>query len=217
MSRNRLKLSKTYLMGNMDHAPDGGAEWREWLTPWLWERGIIVLNPCDKPIRPGEPGHETDDMREQRSRFMASGDYDAVTSMMKPVRRIDLRMVDEMGFGICSLDLSQRPCGSYEEAFTGNRQRKPVIFRCVQGKAAMPPWMFSAFPHQFFHDTWDQVKEYIDQINDGDHINDFGRWHFFDIEPQVRKIMGVDRLERKIKRLEKERAHLLANQMKKED
>ena len=46
----KLYGSKTYLVGAMDRVLDGGVEWREKLTPRLHNLGVIVYNPCDKPI-----------------------------------------------------------------------------------------------------------------------------------------------------------------------
>ena len=47
---NRLKGLRCYLAGPIDQAPDDGVEWRQKITPWLEQKGVRVLDPCDKPI-----------------------------------------------------------------------------------------------------------------------------------------------------------------------
>ena len=50
---NRLKGMRTYLAGAMDRVPDGGVVWRDKITPLLESKGVVVLNPCDKPVEVG--------------------------------------------------------------------------------------------------------------------------------------------------------------------
>ena len=52
---------RTYLAGAMDRVPDGGAGWRDKITPLLERMGVVVLNPCDKP---SEIGKEDEGTRE---------------------------------------------------------------------------------------------------------------------------------------------------------
>ena len=59
---NRLKGMRTYLAGAMDRVPDGGVGWRQTITPKLTEMGVVVLNPCDKPV---EVGIEDDNTRKE--------------------------------------------------------------------------------------------------------------------------------------------------------
>lgn len=48
---NKLRCTICYESGAMDHPnAKGGHDWRRWITPKLWEFGIGVINPCDKPI-----------------------------------------------------------------------------------------------------------------------------------------------------------------------
>lgn len=56
---NRLRGMRTYLCGAMDRVPDGGVGWRDSITPFLEDKGIVVLNPCDKPIEVGIEDSQT--------------------------------------------------------------------------------------------------------------------------------------------------------------
>ena len=45
---NRLKRQRVYLAGAMDRVPDRGATWRENITPFLKDLGLVVFNPIKK-------------------------------------------------------------------------------------------------------------------------------------------------------------------------
>ena len=53
--------------------------------------------------------------------------YEELSGLMKTIRSVDLRLVDISDFLIVSLDLNTHPCGTYEEIFLANRQKKPII------------------------------------------------------------------------------------------
>jgi len=181
--KNRLALMKCYLIGPMDYVDDRGEDWRKTLTPWLEERAVIVLDPTDKPTSVAIEGN---DFHEARREAILRGDYDTVTEMMKPVRAIDLRFVDESSFAVANLDLDQRPCGTYREIFESATRTTPMIIRCPQGKKEIPPWLYSEIPHQFFHETWDEVKAYLEHVNNGKSVQTFKKWKFLDLRDKYR-------------------------------
>ena len=45
---NRLCGTRTYLAGAMDRVKDGGIGWRNDITPFLEDMGVVVLDPCKK-------------------------------------------------------------------------------------------------------------------------------------------------------------------------
>lgn len=175
---NRLKNTKCYLSGAMDRVKDRGVAWRKDLTPFLKSKNILVFDPCNKPLAKSK---EDDEFKYLKLQLKANKDFDGLKREMKSVRRVDLRMVDEAGFLIINLDLDVHPCGTYEELFLANRQRKPIIIRCEQGKTAVPDWLYGTLPHELFFDTWTQVKDYITSIDSDEVVNDIdGRWVFWD-------------------------------------
>lgn len=176
------------MIGAMDRAREAGKIWRDDIGPWLTRRGIIALNPYNKPAA-CESVLENDDAFEQRKIAKANGDYDFLSESMKGVRAFDLRMVDHSDALILHLDIEQYPCGTYEELFGGNRQKKPIITHCAHGKANMPDWLFGTFPHEMMFDTWDEIKEYIRHIDEDPVINTLNRWQFFNLEKDIRNIL----------------------------
>lgn len=178
---NRLRGTRCYLSGAMDRAPDRGVQWREDIKPFLHDMGIITLDPCNKPICDFDEGPN---FAKVRSEYLENEDYDKVAEMMKPVRAVDLRMTDVADFLIVNLDHDIFACGTMEEIFLANRQKKPILIHSVQGKKKISPWMFGTIPHQMFFNSWTELVAYLHHINSDVNIDNLKRWVFFDFNYQ---------------------------------
>lgn len=173
---NRLKNQRVYLAGAMDRVADRGATWRDNITPFLEQLGIVVFNPICKPT---DVGLEDSDTHQIKSKLKQMERYDELTAMMKTIRAVDLRLVDISDFLIVNLDLDIHPCGTYEEIFWANRQKKPIIVHMVQGKNKTPDWLFGTIPHQTIFSNWEEIKNYLNHINCSENIDTHRRWYFF--------------------------------------
>ena len=116
---------------------------------------------------------------EQRIGLKQLKEFDKLSSIMKEIRNVDLRMVDISDFLIVDLDLEIHPCGTYEEIFLANRQKKPIIIHMVQGKSKAPDWLFGTIPHDLIFSEWNHVKDYLNYINSSHNIDSLNRWYFF--------------------------------------
>lgn len=178
MATNRLKNQRVYLAGAMDRVPDRGAGWRADITPFLKELGVVVFNPLNKPT---ETGIEDERSHTLRREFKEKGEYDELAAMMKVIRTTDLRLVDISDFLVVNLDINTHPCGTLEEIFWANRQKKPIIVHVEQGKSKAPDWLFGTIPHDMIFSEWDEVEAYLKHIDSGEQIDLKGRWYFFSI------------------------------------
>jgi hypothetical protein len=162
----------------MDRAPDAGIGWRQQIKRHMKHLDILWLDPTRKPINVGV---ESDASRLLRRERKMAGDYDAVTAEMKPIRCVDLRMVDISDLLVVNLDLDIHACGTYEEVSLANRQKKPVFIHSEQGKGAIPDWMFAMLPHEYFHSTWPELYGHMLTVATGtEFVDTNGRWYFFD-------------------------------------
>jgi len=175
---NRLKNQRVYLAGAIDRVDDRGTGWREKISPFLDSLGIIVFNPITKPT---EIGLEDSDTHLVKTKLKSSKRYDELASMMKVIRSVDLRLVDISDFLIVNLDLNIHPCGTYEEIFWANRQKKPILIHMVQGKENAPDWLFGTVPHQMIYSDWGDMYAYLEHIDNSENINSYNRWYFFSI------------------------------------
>lgn len=175
---NRLRYTRCYLCGAMDRAADDGVGWRRAIRNTMAGRGILWLDPTRKPI---DIGVEDDASRQRRRKAKAEGNLQAVVNEMKPIRRVDLRMVDVSDFLVVNLDMDVHACGTYEEIFWGNRQKKPILVHVEQGLRYVPDWMFGTLPLEYFFNTWEDLHKYLYMVDsDKNWKCDDGRWYFFD-------------------------------------
>lgn len=174
----RLENQRVYLAGAMDRVLDRGSGWRDLITPFLEELGLIIFNPIKKPTIIGQEDEATHKLK---TKLKHEQSYNELSGLMKVIRSVDLRLVDISDFLIVNLDLDVHPCGTYEEIFLANRSKKPVIVHMEQGKNKAPDWLFGTIPHQMIFSTWDEVHKYLKYVDTSTDIEHFNRWRFFDI------------------------------------
>lgn len=172
---NNLADSRTYLVGAMDRVKDGGRTWRASITPFLKDLKIQVINPCSHLIGKIEEGVNT---REIIDEYKKTGQYQKIRDEYSKIRNADLRCVDISDFIICHLDIDVHMCGSYEEIVTANRQKKPILIWCEQGKQNAPNWLFFMLPHEHIFSSMNELIEYIELINTSNLSDINERWFF---------------------------------------
>lgn len=173
---NRLKNQRVYLAGAMDRVADRGSTWRDNITPFLENLGVVVFNPIKKPT---DIGTEDAESHVTKTKLKSQRRFDELSAMMKTIRAVDLRLVDISDFLVVNLDLEVHPCGTYEEIFEANRSKKPILIHVEQGKDHTPDWLFGTIPHQMFFSNWDDIRNYLLHINNDENIDTYNRWRFF--------------------------------------
>lgn len=176
---NRLKKQRVYLAGAIDRTEDRGKAWRESITPFLESMSVQVFNPLTKA---SDIGIETDDVQNIKARLKSNAQYDELSEMMKIIRAVDLRLVDISDFLVVYMDLNIHLCGTLEELFLANRQKKPILVCMAQGKKQAPDWLFGTIPHEMIFDNWDELRGYLAYINTAKTLPDnLKRWCFFNL------------------------------------
>ena len=110
---------------------------------------------------------------------------------MRDIRSIDLRMIDISDFDIVRLDMEIPACGSIEEITLANKQKKPVLIWCPQGKKKLYRWIYGMLPIEHIFGDLDCLFNYLNYINSAETIDDLGRWRFFDYEKLYKQIEQV--------------------------
>ncbi len=173
----KLTGMRTYLAGAMDRVADGGAGWRNRVTPILESMGVTVLNPCNKPV---QVGLEDEATRFEIEKLKQSGKFNELRKRYGVIRTLDLRCVDISDFIVASIDTDVHACGTYEEITVANSQKKPVLVWCQQGKSNAPNWLFFMLPHQHIFGSLNDLLEYLLNVHVGKDIKHYKRWFFFD-------------------------------------
>ena len=173
---NNLKGMRTYLVGAMDRVADGGIGWRQKITQHLNGMNISVINPCNKPVYSVKENINT---REKIQHYKNTKQYERIKREYGIIRNADLRCVDISDFIIAHIDINIHACGSYEEIVTANRQKKPVLIWCEQGKCNAPNWLFFMLPHEHIFSNMDEVLEYLMEVDKSEETCTLKRWLFF--------------------------------------
>ena len=182
---HRLWGMRCYLIGAMDRALDHGVGWRRDITPFLDKLGIVVLDPTRKPISIGLEGIED---RNRRRHLKEIGQWETLAKEIKLLRVVDLRMVDMSDFLIVNIDPEVHACGTYEEAFWGNRLKNPTLIHIEGGKKQVPDWLVGTFPHCHLFGSWDEIKTYLYLVHTAPECDTLRRWMFFDYTQMVPKV-----------------------------
>jgi hypothetical protein len=137
---------------------------------------VNVINPCNKPIYSVVEDEET---RSSIDQLKNLEQYDTIRQMYGNIRNADLRCVDISDFIVCHIDISIHACGTYEEIVTANRQKKPVLIWCEQGKRYAPNWLFFMLPHEHIFNTMEELVDYLKHIDTLKNTENLSRWFFF--------------------------------------
>jgi hypothetical protein len=154
---------------------DLGTTWRREITPFLTSLGIVVIDPTNKPISGNQEDIEYTQVRKE---LKTKGDYKSLSLLMKNIRSFDLRCTDICDWAIAYLDYSIPMTGTFEEIFTLNRSKKPILVFCKQGISNIGDWLFGALPYEMFFDNWDKLRSYIINIHTGKDTNYLNRLLF---------------------------------------
>ena len=182
----KLNGQRCYLAGPIDHSEDDGIAWRIEMTEWLSERGVMALDPTNKRTS-NTIFNEIGDEQKNLGQLRELGRFHELRDAMKPIVLADLRMVEVSDFLIVYLDPSVQMCGTWEELFVGLRQHKPVFVVVKGGKQKLNFWMFGRINPDFVFDSFEDVKNYLDQVDNETIRADSSRWIFFDYhtDPEI--------------------------------
>lgn len=175
---NKLRGLRFYEAGPLDRCTQAQAEnWRKDMTKWLQQRGAVAFNPVEKPCSFGLEGIEE---RELINKLKREEKYDEIYEYGKQIRHVDLRLVDLSDVIICYLSTKIHMAGSYQELFLGLFQHKPVLLVVEEGKKETPSWILFAVKHHEIFSSFDELKQYLDYIDNGGEPYTKNRWLFFD-------------------------------------
>ena len=173
---SNLEGVKIYLSGAIDRIEDDGVGWRKEFRQKCVEYNLPVsfLDPTNKP---DHLGSEIGEEKNRIKMLLESCKWNQAKNQAKIFRRIDLRMVDICHLFIVHIDVNCHLCGTYEELFTAERQRKPMlaIMASGQSKWDIPSWLVSIFDEEDVFNDVESCVEHLKLLHTGKIIFD-DRW-----------------------------------------
>ena len=174
-----LRGLRCYLAGPIDNASDDGVVWRKKMTTWLKKKGVIVFDPCNKPISYSKY-KEIDAEKVKMMELKKNNRYFELSQRMKEIVHVDLRMTDISDFLIVYLDPKISMFGTIHELLTSLHQRKPTLVVVEGGKKEASNWLFGIMDFNFIFDDFEELKEFLHLIDTGSIGANLTRWVFFD-------------------------------------
>jgi nucleoside 2-deoxyribosyltransferase len=163
-----LKGKKCYLSGAIEH-DNSQVNWRIEPKRILTEEfGIDLYDPFDDPKQTWV---------EPLNQARENCDYETMTRIAKVFVRSDLAHVDRSDFLIANLLYKVPTTGVHHEVINATNAKKPVLLICEQGKQKIPAWYYGFVPHEVMFGSWDDLYEYLREVNAGKHKHN-NRWHF---------------------------------------
>lgn len=176
---NMLRGLRCYLAGPIDHAEDDGVGWRLEMGKWLKKKGVIVFDPCDKPVTYTKY-KEIEEEKEKMMALKSNGRYFELTKRMKEIVHVDLRMVDISDMVIIYLDPNTQMFGTIHELLNSLHQRKPTLVVIEGGRSEASNWLFGIMDFNFMFDSFEDLYEFLTLIDTAAIEADLSRWVFFD-------------------------------------
>ena len=176
---NMLKGLRCYLAGPIDHADDDGVGWRTEMSKWLKKKGVVVFDPCDKPVS----YQKYKEIEEEKMKMLAlktNKRYFELSKRMKEIVHVDLRMVDISDMVIVYLNPNIQMFGTIHELLNSLHQRKPTLVVIEGGRGEASNWLFGIMDFNFMFDSFDDLYEFLTLIDSRAIEADLSRWVFFD-------------------------------------
>jgi hypothetical protein len=133
---------------------------------------IDLFDPFEDPKQ--QWVHQLKDARQSR-------DFDAISKMAKNFVRKDLTMVDRCDFLIAYLPHRVYTTGTHHEIISSNSSKKPTLIVCDGDKINVPAWYYGFIDHNFMFDNWDQLYNFLRDVNDGKYIDNDRFWFMYGV------------------------------------
>ena len=135
----KIKIFYTYMAGAIEFAKkDGGATWREAITPALDEIGIYVQDPVK--TEPLVTEMTVIQAQEQFNNWISSGHYDKFAQKFEKVVEKDIRMVNRSDFLIVHLFPDIPTTGTIHEMAEAWRQGKKIYLIWTEAISKISKW-----------------------------------------------------------------------------
>lgn len=96
-------------------------------------------------------------------------DYEEIARIAHGFVRKDLALVDRSDFVVAYLPKGVPTTGTHHEIIWSDNAKKPTLLVCPQGKEHCPLWYYGFIPHQFMFGSWEELYDYLRDVNVGKH------------------------------------------------
>lgn len=167
---NYLKNVRSYLAGPIEYDTNGNHQnWRTKPLEVIKGRfGVDLFDPFadDKQKISGE-----------LAEALERENYDEAVRIAKDFVQKDLTVVSHTNFIIAYVPKAAPTVGTVHEIVFSDRDKKPTLLVCPQGKKQAGKWYFGIIPHRYIFGSWEELYNYLDEVDRGLHKSD-RRWAY---------------------------------------
>ncbi|MFQ6675870.1 MAG: hypothetical protein ACE5LH_05940 [Fidelibacterota bacterium] len=149
---------RAYLSGAIEHAPDGGTEWRREMTAWLKDHlGHDVFNPVEEQKKTLVPD-EAENFRRWKST-----DYGRFKKAVRKLIDADLHsIIHDVDYVICYWDEGVvRGGGTHGEVTLAYHAGKPVYTVLGVPREMISSWILGCSTREF--DTFGDLQRFLER------------------------------------------------------
>ena len=143
-----MEKFKTYLIGSIQDAADGGVSWREKLTKKLVELGFDVQDPCKM-----ECNHSlaptVEEQKKKLENLKRGGEWEIWDQVMADIRQSDLVCVNSSKFVIILYDPAKKLGGTIHEVVEAWQKGIPMYIVSYSHYVEFNDWVLALFRDNF--------------------------------------------------------------------
>lgn len=143
---------------------------RAHLSEFLLNKNVKIFNPRKIEFK------GVSELQDRKYLF-DNNQFQEIRRQMKIIVRKDLRCIDISDFGIFYLPKDVKTVGTIHEIIESDRQKKPTIIICPEGKKYIPAWIFGIVPLNYMFESLDELINYLNLIDTKEEVED-DRWQF---------------------------------------
>lgn len=171
---NNLSHTRCYIAGPIEYQKNKNEkyEYMKSIIDFLQKNEVNVLDP--QKIRMNGVSEISD-----RKKMFDENNFNEIRRQAKIIVRKDLRCIDISDFIIAYLPSNICTVGTIHEIIESDRQKKPTLILCPQGKKNIPLWLYGIIPLRYMFESIDEILNYLKKINENDKIIQYDdRWQF---------------------------------------
>lgn len=162
-----LENKQIYLAGPIEF--DLSENWRVPVLDVLTNR--FKINVFDPSI------DEKQNKAKLIDKALEEGNYDEVECIARQFVKKDLGTIQRSS-ALIACNLFKVPTtGTPTEVMHAVNLKQPVMIVCPQGKKFASRWYFGCIKHQYIFGSWNELYDYLDEVDRGLHKNNH-RWAF---------------------------------------
>lgn len=143
-----MEKLKTYLVGSIQDANDGGVSWRDKLTKSLTEMHFEILDPCKMEVN-HSLAPTIEEQKKKLQNLKRSGEWDRWDKTLLAIQKSDITCVNMSEFLIVLYDHTKHLGGTIEEIVEAHHKHIPMYVVSYSSYMEFNDWTLARIRQNF--------------------------------------------------------------------